>query len=343
MPGFPDGSVRPSRRRFIQGSSAALAAASLTSLAPRVHAAGDETLKIALVGCGNRGTGAASNALQTAGPVKLWAMADAFADRLQGSLQILQNGGRASGGAVPAKVAERVDVAPERQFVGLDAYRHAIDAADVVLLCQPPGFRPEHFEYAVEQSKHVFMEKPVATDAPGVRRILAAGRVAENKGLKVGVGLQRHHDAKYQETVRRLHDGAIGELQTLRCYWNGGTIKRPVDHDGLTELEYQVRNWYFFSLAQRRPHRRAACTQPGRRQLAHGRSSGQSLGHRRPADARRQGLWRHLRPSCRGIHVSRRHERCSAFAARCPAANRWSASLPPARAARRTSAGHKSR
>ncbi len=247
MSGFPDGSLRPSRRRFIQGSSAALAAASLTSLVPRVHAAGDETLKIALVGCGNRGTGAAANALQTAGPVKLWAMADTFADRLEGSLEVLQNGGRASGGAVPASVAERVDVSPERRFVGLDAYRHAIDAVDVVLLCQPPGFRPEHFEYAVEQGKHVFMEKPVATDAPGVRRILAAAKVAENKGLKVGVGLQRHHDAKYLETIRRIHDGAIGDLQTLRCYWNGGTIKRPVDRAGLTELEFQVRNWYFFS------------------------------------------------------------------------------------------------
>ncbi len=187
--------VNASRRRFLQAS--AVATASLATLVKPVHAAGDDTLKIALVGCGNRGTGAASNALQTAGPVKLWAMADAFADRLEMSLATLQNGGRASGGAVPASVAKRVDVPRERQFVGLDAFRHAIDAADVVLLCQPPGFRPEHFEYAVNQGKHVFMEKPVATDAPGVRRVLAAAKTAEEKGLKVGVGLQRHHDPRY--------------------------------------------------------------------------------------------------------------------------------------------------
>jgi myo-inositol 2-dehydrogenase / D-chiro-inositol 1-dehydrogenase len=239
-------SPRSSRRRFIQSSSAAIAAASLSSLVKPLHAGGDETLKIALVGCGNRGTGAVANALQTSGPVKLWAMADAFGDRLAHSLQVLEGGGKLRRGAVPEEIAERVDVAPERQFVGLDAYKHAIDAADVVLLCAPPGFRPEQFEYAVERGKHVFMEKPVATDPPGVRRVLAAGEAAARKGLKIGVGLQRHHDAKYLETMRRLHDGAIGDLRMLRCYWNGATIKQPVDRAGLTELEYQVRNWYFF-------------------------------------------------------------------------------------------------
>jgi predicted dehydrogenase len=231
----------------MQASSAALAAASLTSLARPVHAGGDDTLKLALVGCGNRGTGAAANALQTTGPVKLWAMADAFGDRLQSSLQLLEQGGKLRRNAVPKEVSKRVEVAPERQFVGLDAYQHAIDAADVVLLCAPPGFRPEQFEYAIDRGKHVFMEKPVATDAPGVRRVLAAARRADEKGLKVGVGLQRHHDPQYNETIRRLQDGAIGDVQMLRCYWNGATIKQPVDHAGLTELEYQVRNWYFFA------------------------------------------------------------------------------------------------
>lgn len=236
-----------SRRRFMQTSSAALAAASLTSLAEPVHAGSDETLKLALVGCGNRGTGAAANALQTTGPVKLVAMADAFPDRLESSLRLLERGGKLRRNAVPEEVSQRVDVPAERQFVGLEAYRHAIDAADVVLICAPPGFRPEHFEYAIQQGKHVFMEKPVATDAPGVRRVLAAARVADEKGLKVGVGLQRHHDAQYVETIRRLRDGAIGDVRMLRCFWNGGTIKRPVDRAGLTELEYQVRNWYFFT------------------------------------------------------------------------------------------------
>jgi predicted dehydrogenase len=235
-----------SRRRFLQGSAGAMAAGSLTSLVKPVHAGADETLKIALIGCGNRGTGAAANALQTTGPVKLYAMADAFADRLEQSHEILSKGGNLRRSVISAELGKRVDVAPERRFVGLDAYKRATDAVDIVLLCGPPGFRPEHFEYAVSQGKHVFMEKPVATDAPGIRRVLAAAKVAEQKGLKVGVGLQRHHEEKYLETIKRLKDGAVGDVRMLRSYWNGATIKQPVPHDGLTELEYQVRNWYFF-------------------------------------------------------------------------------------------------
>jgi predicted dehydrogenase len=231
----------------MQSSSAAVAAASLASLASPVHAGGDDALKLALVGCGNRGTGAAANALRTAGSVKLWAMADAFGDRLEQSLNVLTGGGKLRRGTVPSEVAKLVDVAPERRFVGLDAYKQAIDAADVVLLCAPPGFRPEQFEYAVTAGKHVFMEKPVATDAPGVRRVLAAAAKADEKGLKVGVGLQRHHDEKYVETIRRLHAGAIGQPRVLRVYWNGATIKQPVAREGLTEMQYQVRNWYFFT------------------------------------------------------------------------------------------------
>jgi predicted dehydrogenase len=228
----------------LQTSAGVVAATSLTSAAAApVHAAGDEAIKIALIGCGNRGAGAAANALQTRLPVKLWAMADAFPDRLEQSLNALS---RMKSTTNPGTIGDRIDVPKDRQFIGLQAYKQAIDAADVVLLTGPPGFRPDHFEYAVERGKHVFMEKPVAADAPGIRRIIAAGKIAEKKGLKVGVGLQRHHEPKYLETIARLKDGAIGDLRMLRCYWNGGTIKIPVPHDGLTELEYQVRNWYFF-------------------------------------------------------------------------------------------------
>ncbi len=234
-----------SRRTFLAYSSTASVVAALA--VPRaVHAAGDDVLKVALIGCGNRGTGAAVNALQVSQNVKLWAMADAFADRLSQSYDLLTRATSSTSG-VSAAVSARVDVPPERRFVGLDAYKQAIDAVDVVLLCGPPGFRPDHFEYAVQQGKHVFMEKPVGTDAPGVRRVLATAKVAESKGLKVGVGLQRHHEPKYLETIQRLRDGAIGDVRLLRCYWNGGTIKQPVPHDGLTELEFQVRNWYFFT------------------------------------------------------------------------------------------------
>lgn len=239
---LPQSPIVPSRREFLTKSSTlAVGAALSTSLLARsAHAGSDETIKVALVGCGNRGTGAAVQALSTAGPVVLWAMADTFADRLAGSLKSL---------AATKEVASRIDVPGERQFVGLDAYRHAIDSGvDVVLIAAPPGYRPLHFEYAVKAGKHVFMEKPVATDAPGVRRLLATNEEAKRKGLKVGVGLQRHHDPIYVEMVKRLQDGAIGDITFYRCYWNNAApAKQPVAHDGLTELEYQIRNWYFFN------------------------------------------------------------------------------------------------
>ena len=236
-----------SRRRFLQRTPAAVAAASAVTMASRVHAAGSDELKLALIGCGNRGTGAVVNALQVKEPVKLWAMADAFSDRIQQSLDTLAADPANRKAEMAELLAKRVDVAPERRFVGLDAYRQAIDEADVAILTGPPGFRPIHFAYAVERGKHVFMEKPVATDAPGIRSVLATAEIAKAKGLKVGVGLQRHHEEKYIETIRRLREGAIGDIQMMRCYWNGGTIKVPVPHAGLTEMEYQVRNWYFFA------------------------------------------------------------------------------------------------
>ena len=196
-----------SRRSFLkQTTGVAMGGPMLASaLASRAHAAADDTLRVALVGCGGRGTGAAQQALSTAGPVKLVAMADAFRDRLDGSLaQIEKRMGDKQ---------DRVDVPEERRFTGFDAYKKAIDAgADVVILTTPPGFRPEQFEYAIDQGKHVFMEKPVAVDGPGVRRVIEAGRKAKEKNLKVGVGLQRHHEAKYLETVKRIQDGAIGDL-----------------------------------------------------------------------------------------------------------------------------------
>ena len=232
----------PTRRDFLARSSAIGVGAALGSLAlaRSAHAGADETIKIALVGCGARGTGAAVQALSTSGPVELWAMADAFADRLQGSLQAL---------AATENIQPRLKVPGERQFVGLDAYRKAIDSGvDLVLIAAPPGFRPAHFEYAVKAGKHVFMEKPVATDAPGVRRLLAANAEARQKDLKVGVGLQRHHDPVYVDLVKRLQDKAVGDITFYRCYWDtAAPAKQPIAHDGLTELEYQVRNWYFFN------------------------------------------------------------------------------------------------
>ena len=207
------------------------------AIARSAHAAGDDTIRVALVGCGGRGTGAASQALSTKGAVKLVAMADAFQDRLEGCLKNLQR-----------NKADRIDVPKERQFVGFDAYKQALaEDVDLVILATPPGFRPIHFDAAVKAGKHVFMEKPVAVDAPGVRMVLAAAEEAKKKSLAVGVGLQRHHQNKYIETIQRLQDGAIGDIVATRVYWNGaGVWVRPRQPDQ-TEMEYQMRNWYYFN------------------------------------------------------------------------------------------------
>ncbi|HEX6961764.1 MAG TPA: Gfo/Idh/MocA family oxidoreductase [Lacipirellula sp.] len=240
-----------SRRTFLTTGAAACAGAALTSVTPTlVHAAGNDTIKVALIGCGNRGAGAAVQALSTNGSVKLWAVADAFSDRLEACLDVMQRGWQRTYDRDPSLgVKDRMDVPPERRFVGLDAYRKAIDSSvDVVLLCEPPGFRPKHFEYAVNAGKHVFMEKPVAADVAGVKRVLAAAEEARKKDLKVGVGLQRHHEPVYHQALEQFQSGAIGDLTSMRCYWNTGFPgKTTVPRGDMTELEYQVRNWYFFT------------------------------------------------------------------------------------------------
>src|SRR5688572_752866 len=236
-----------SRRNFLKSSSKAMAGSALLStLAVERFAHGalspSDTVRIALVGCGGRGSGAASQALSTSGPVKLVAVADAFKDQTEKGLNQLKKHG------------DKVDVPEEHRFVGFDAYKQAIQLADLVILATPPGFRPIHFEEAVRQGKHVFMEKPVAVDAPGVRKVLAAAEEAKKKNLKVGVGLQRRHQQGYLETVKRIQDGAIGDVVAMRAYWNGGPawLNRRGDLEKqagrkLTEMEYQMRNWYQFN------------------------------------------------------------------------------------------------
>ena len=225
------------RRGFLKTTSAVVGGSLLGGLAIEraAYAAPDDTLKIALVGCGGRGSGAADQALSTSGPVKLVAMADAVPNRLKSSLENLK-----------AQHADRVDVPEDRQFVGFDAYKKAIALADVVILATPPGFRPIHFEEAVNAGKNIFTEKPVAVDGPGIRRFLAAAKLSKEKNLKVGVGLQRHHQAGYLETMKRLHDGAIGDIVAMRCYWNGN---RPWQHPrkpDQNEMQFQMDNWYYF-------------------------------------------------------------------------------------------------
>ena len=239
------------RRSFLKNASTAMAGGALLGALPierfALGASPGDTIRIALIGAGGRGRGAAAQALRTNGDVKLVAVADAFKNSLEGGLKQIQSEFKDR--------PERLAVTEDTKFVGLDAYKKAIELADVVVIATPPGFRPIHFEEAVRQGKHVFMEKPVAVDGPGVRRVLAAAAEAKKRNLKVGVGLQRRHQNGYIETVKRLQDGEAGEILAMRVYWNGGPVGPKARRADLekalgrppTEMEYQLRNWYMFN------------------------------------------------------------------------------------------------
>ncbi len=235
------------RRTFLAGSTAALAASAFPA---GVHAQGNEELKIALIGCGGRGTGAASQALQADDQVKLWAMADIDEGQLERSRETLEKGGAISRSPEGMTHADKMNIPPERRFIGLDAYRRVMEMGDIdlVILTTPPGFRPIHFEAAVRAGKHVFMEKPVAVDGPGIRQVLAAAKEAKAKNLKVGVGLNRRHSPLHHEMMKHLHDGEIGDIEYIRMYnCRSGVGKFHRREEGETELEYQVKHWYFFT------------------------------------------------------------------------------------------------
>lgn len=237
------------RRSFLKSTSTAVAGGALLGALPverfALGASPGDTIRIALVGAGGRGSGAADQALNAGGEgVKLVAIADAFENQAKGAL-----------GNLKKKHEKTVEVKDDHVFVGFDAYKQAIAQADMVILATPPGLRPIHFEEAVRQGKHVFMEKPVAVDAPGVRKVIAAAKEAKAKNLKVGVGLQRRHQPNYQEVIKRLQDGAIGDIVASRVFWNGGPVGPKAKRADLekrmgrkpTEMEYQVRNWYMFN------------------------------------------------------------------------------------------------
>ena len=229
--------LRDKRREFLKTSALVAGGVMLNQFAfAGGHSSTDDTIKIALIGCGDRGTGAAFQALSTKQNIKLVAMADAFQDRLDNSYKVLLD-----------KFKDKVDVPQDRRFVGFDGYQKAIALADVVLLVTPPGFRPTHFEEAIKQGKHVFMEKPVAVDAPGVRKVLAAAELAKQKKLNVVVGLQRRYQANYRETLKRIQDGAIGDVVSGQVYWNSGGVWVKKRQPEQTEMEYQMRNWYYFN------------------------------------------------------------------------------------------------
>jgi predicted dehydrogenase len=241
--------VNPTRRTFLKNS--ALATGGLMAM-PLMSNAGyftsvDDTIKVAVIGCGGRGTGAAMQALLTKQNVKLVAMADAFRDRLDECYEALMQDDLSDWSGVAGNVKNKIAVTEETKFVGFDAYKKAIPLADVVILTTPPGFRPIHFEEAVRLGKHVFMEKPVATDPVGVKKVLDAAAIAKQKKLNVVVGLQRHYQNSYRELYQRVKDGMIGDITSGQVWWNNDGVWVKMREPGQTEMEYQMRNWYYFN------------------------------------------------------------------------------------------------
>jgi myo-inositol 2-dehydrogenase/D-chiro-inositol 1-dehydrogenase len=231
-----------SRREFVRQTS--LAAGGLIALPifskANYFSGSDDVIKIAMVGCGGRGTGAIVQALSTKQNVQLVAMADAFKDRLDSSYKNIGDALKENG------LEKRLQVKEENKFVGFDAYKKAIPLADVVILATPPGFRPIHFEEAIRLNKHVFMEKPVATDPAGIQKVLKVAEEAKRKKLNVVVGLQRRYQTSYRELMKRIKDGAIGDIVAAQAYWNNDGVWVNPRKPGMTEMEYQMRNWYYF-------------------------------------------------------------------------------------------------
>jgi predicted dehydrogenase len=232
-----------SRREFLKGSAAVSAAAALAGLAPGgVFAAGSDRIRVGLVGCGGRGNGALGNCLEAAKivghPVQVWAVGDLFEDRASTTFNGLK--------ARAQKEPETFAITQERVFTGFDNYQKVLaSGVDLVLLATPPGFRAVQFPAVIKAGKHVFMEKPVCVDPWGYHQVCQAADEAKEKKLTVVAGTQRRHETARRENLKRIHDGAIGDLVAGQCYWLGG----PVTHnrpraEGQSDIEWQIRNWY---------------------------------------------------------------------------------------------------
>ena len=228
-----------SRRTFLKTTSAVTAGLALGGVARTAHAAGSDKIKVALIGCGGRGSGAIRNCMDADPSIHVVAVADAFEHPAVNQAKSLKR-----------ERPDRVDIPADRVFVGLDAYQKAIDCGiDMIVTATPPGFRPLVYSAAVKAGKNVFMEKPCCVDAPGFNLLMETNKLADEKGLKVGVGLQRRHQADYLECVPKIQDGLLGKLIMLQAFWNGGGIWNRERKPGMTEMEYQVNNWYHFCWA----------------------------------------------------------------------------------------------
>jgi len=228
------------RRTFIGTSAAAAAAFAFPS---GIFAQGSDVIRVGLVGCGGRGTGAARDCLTSSAGVELVAMGDLMPDRLAQSREQL-----AKAASESPDFASKYKVTDDRCFTGFDAYQKVL-ATDIhmVVLATPPGFRPAHLTAAIAAGKHVFAEKPVAVDPAGIRTVLAAYEAARQKGLGVGVGTQRRHEAQYLETIKRIHDGAIGHVVSGQVFWNQGGLWSHEQAAGWSDAEWQIRNWLYFT------------------------------------------------------------------------------------------------
>ncbi len=227
------------RRQFLKtGTAATLGTVALgLGVSQAAYAGENNTLKVGLIGCGGRGTGAAAQALRADPNTELVALGDAFADHLESSLSNLQK----------QDIGPRVKVDDDHKFVGFDAYKQVIEACDVVVLTTPPHFRPAHFKAAVEAGKHAFVEKPVAVDAPGVKSILATSELAKQKNLSVVSGLCWRYHHGMQATFDQIHDGGIGDIVAMQCSYNTRGLWKFPRKPGWSDMEYQMRNWLYYT------------------------------------------------------------------------------------------------
>ena len=232
--------VKPTRRTFISTTAAATAA---FAWAGGVRAFGSDVIRLGVIGCGGRGTGAVSDCLRGTEGVELVAMGDLAPDRLSQAREQLVK----LGAGTPA-LASRIKIDDSRCFTGFDAYKKVLDSGvDLVILASPPHYRPMHLAAAVDAGKHIFAEKPVAVDAAGVRSVLATYERAKAKGLGIGVGTQRRHQADYQDTIKRIKDGAIGDVLSGQVFWNQGGLWTRDRLQEWTDAEWQIRNWLYFT------------------------------------------------------------------------------------------------
>jgi predicted dehydrogenase len=231
-------SISPNRRDFLRKSAAASTALAAMSVPRFAHAAGSDTLKVGLIGCGNRGSGAAVDAVTADPHARLVAIGDTFADLARQSLDAIKRA---------APNPEQIAVADDHIFTGFDAYKQVIDSdVDVVLLATPPHFRPQHLKYAVEKGKHTFVEKPIAVDVPGVHSVIKTCAEAKQKNLAVVSGLCWRYTPHVKETIARVKDGAIGDIIAIESCYNGGRAWDRGESPEWSPMEYQVRNWLHF-------------------------------------------------------------------------------------------------